>query len=174
MVVTLPHVGQIFRQTIIVILKVFGEDPRKGIGTWYQCEICTGQQQAYSVLGLHQKIGELGDIQYWVWLSGLWIIKSVCLLSFPPGWPFPAYLYRRFNKHLWTTTVYYRYLLGTASFVFSKSCQTLKVRLFPLYDGNPHPRRSGERKKEDDPHMNLCAVLVKDLKKQNAKLNLMA
>lgn len=59
MVVKLPHVGKICGKTIIVILKVFWEDPGKGIGTLYLREMCTGQQQANYVLGFHQKAGNL-------------------------------------------------------------------------------------------------------------------
>lgn len=63
MVAKLPHVGQIYGKTIIVILKVFWEDPGKCIGTLYLREICTGQQQAYYVLEFHQKAGNL-ETQY--------------------------------------------------------------------------------------------------------------
>lgn len=114
------------------------------------------------------------DTEYSLWIFRLWIIKSICLLSFPLGWPFPGHLYLRFNKHFWTSTIYYRCLLGTASFVFSQSLWTLKFRLFPLYRSNPCPMWSGERKKENSLHMNLCAVLVKDFKKQKAKLKVTA
>lgn len=168
---TIPCIGHIFGNPVIGILSVSGRSQEK-----YQ-DFISGQNMhsttTYLLPWVPLADWVFMDTEYSVWFFRLWIIKSIRLLSFPLGWPFPDHLYLRFNKHFWTTTIHYRYLLGTASFVFSKSLWTLKVGLFPLYGhSNPCPMWSGERKKEKSLHMNLCAILVKDFKKQKAKLKL--
>lgn len=170
MVVKLPHVGQLCGKTIIVILKVFWEDPRKGIGILYLREICTGRQQAYYILGFHQKAGNLETLNTESDYLTLWFIKNICLLSFPPGWPFLPQVQQTFM----TNYCILQELARNCLFCLLQSYQTLKVRLFPLSDSNSHPRWLGESNKEDDPHMNICAVLIKDLKEHKAKPNLMA
>lgn len=56
---------------------------------------------------------------------GYELLRAPAFFHFSLGWPFPAHLYFRFNKHFWATIIYYRYLLGTTYFVFSKSLWTL-------------------------------------------------
>lgn len=127
------------------------------------------QEQAYYVLGFHQKTGNSWTQSTECNYPGCELLRASCFFHFlSADLPLP-----QVQQIFLSNYCILQVLVRTWLFFLLQKSLGSKSQALSVVSQQP-PSQGVRRKEDDDPHMNLCTVLVKDLKKQKAKLNFMA